>query len=548
MSESRNSLEIPLFKKTLLMLSVIGFCMGIINLVTGISEYVTAGTFLLGIVCVTCYFLVKNECWLQPIKYTLTIFSFILIVLCWFLNNQSYGPMLAFFVMWTMFVIFLWDYTRVVLFLSIALVVFIALGITDYMNPYFTAPYESHSDRVVDMYLGVLIVLAFVMFYGMYIKHAYNRKMKELQQAESLKTAFLQNISHEIRTPMNAIIGFSELLQSQNLSTQNKLKYVETIHTSGKHLMSIIDDIMNISMLDAGQVKVVIKPVWISKLLFSLYEEIKIHSLLDPKVIVRSPIIDLEKDYYIMTDEVKLRQVLQNLLINAIKFTHVGYIEFGCRVREVNLEFYVKDTGIGIEEDKKHIIFDRFTQVEKTNHSRFKGAGLGLSICKSYVDLMGGSIGVRSQKGNGSVFYFSIPFDPVRELDAEQYANAVNAEQKKTILIAEDEDINYEFLNIVLGKQYNLLRAVNGQEAVDIMNRQADQVDCILMDIKMPALNGIEAAKIIKRSYPDVYIIAQTAVNQIQTDFNISHTCFDDYILKPINPQNLHTLLYTLLE
>src|SRR5690554_4533481 len=450
MFTTTDSFQITLFKRTLFFLSVIGFIMSLVNTFTDIKHpYVTISTWIFGIGCAVMYMLVRKHKYIVPVKYFLTIFTLIIIVFCWVYNNQSYSPMLAFYIMWIVFVVFLWNTYKVVIFLSIGMLILFTLGFIDYSMPDFLEPYKTHHDRVIDMYLGTTFVISFIIIYGWHIKNAYAQKIEELRRAESLKTAFLQNISHEIRTPMNAIIGFSELLQTQSLTQHNKLKYIDTINTSGKHLMSIIDDIMSISLLDAGQVTLSRKSVQLSKLLHSVYDQVKMHSLLSPKVILRAPVIELEKDYYIMVDEVKLKQVLQNLLVNAIKYTNVGYIEFGCRMQEASLEFYVKDTGIGIDSEQQKVIFERFTQLEKTQHSRFKGAGLGLSICKSYVDLMGGTIDVRSQKGNGSLFSVLIPFEPIQEIDSFDFSTDENT-PRKTLLIAEDEDVNYEFLKIVL--------------------------------------------------------------------------------------------------
>src|SRR5690606_348641 len=183
------------------------------------------------------------------------------------------------------------------------------------------ATHKSNEIKIFDMYYCILFTLIFVFFYSFFIKKAYIKKLRKIEKAESLKTTFLQNISHEIRTPMNAILGFSELLKKQNISEKNKLKYLETINTSGQHLLSIIDDIMSISLLDSEQVKVNTESVRSSTLLLQLYDEIKGNKLIHPNVIIRSPIIELDKDYVIKTDAVKLKQILLNLLINAIKFT-----------------------------------------------------------------------------------------------------------------------------------------------------------------------------------------------------------------------------------
>jgi len=545
MQESIDSFQFKLLRQSCLLLSIVAPILFIVDIFSGKNYPILIASATLTLVSVCCFYLLRKPHFILFVKYAISCVSFGMILSSWYFNYTSYGPALVFFAAWVLFIVFVWERPHVYYFLGGFILIYFTLAIIDYTYPHISALYKNHKARVFDIYYGVFFTLLLAIFYSFFVKKAYIGKIRKAQKAELLKSTFIQNISHEIRTPMNAIMGFSELLKNQNLSAKNKLKYLDTINASGQHLLSIIDDIMSISLLDSEQVEVSRESVTISKLLLHVYDEIRVNKLVHPNVIVRSPIIELDKDYMIETDAVKLKQVLLNLLTNAIKFTTVGYIEFGCKRKELNLEFYVKDTGIGIEEKNHVLIFDRFTQIEKTKQSRFKGTGLGLSISKSFVELLGGKIWLHSKVGEGTTFFISIPFEEskakldMRDIQTEKI-------EKKTILIAEDEDINYEFIKILLEKEYILFRAKNGEEVLQIIDA-GKPVDCILMDIKMPRLNGIEAAKIIKKSHPDVYIIAQTAYTQIENEFNVTHTCFDDYILKPINPKALQNLLDIIL-
>ncbi len=545
MQKSIDSFQFKLLRQSCLILSIAAFLFFVINLFSENNYPVLISSGIFSIVSISCFYLLHKPHFVSIVKYTISLFSFFLILTAWYFSYTSYGLSLSFFTVWILFIVFVWERPHVFYFLGGCILIYITLAYIDSAFPHITATHKNNEIKIIDMYYGIFFTLILVFFYSFFIKRAYVKKIRKVEKAESLKTTFLQNISHEIRTPMNAILGFSELLKKQNISEKNKLKYLETINTSGQHLLSIIDDIMSILLLDSEQVKVNTESVRISTLLLQLYDEIKENKLIHPNVIIRSPIIELDKDYIIKTDAVKLKQILLNLLINAAKFTSVGYIEFGCKRNELNLEFYVKDTGIGIDEKNHTVIFDRFTQVEKTKLSRYKGTGLGLPISKSFIALLGGKIWLHSKLDEGTTFFVSIPFEESKDIQT-LYNEKVEKKPKKTILIAEDEDINYEFIKILLEKKYRLYRAKNGEEVLQIIE-SGKKVDCILMDIKMPRLNGIEAAKIIKKTHSDIYIIAQTAYTQIESEFNVSHTCFDDYILKPINSKALQNLLDIIL-
>jgi len=238
-------------------------------------------------------------------------------------------------------------------------------------------------------------------------------------------------------------------------------------------------------------------------------------------------------------DRPKIGQILNNLFNNALKFTKVGSIELGCSLNEDMLEFYVRDTGIGIEREKQSRIFGRFTQADETIRRDFGGTGLGLSICKGFVELMGGQIWVESEPGQGATFFFRLPYLPVIETNSDKIKEVEITESGKkiTILIAEDEDTNFFVLDLILKKlNFNVKRAFNGQEAIEMCMNEG--IDLVLMDIRMPVLDGYAAALRIREIKPGLPIIAQTA-HAAQSEVAQFEGAFDDYITKPFTKDKI---------
>ncbi|RPH29396.1 MAG: response regulator [Bacteroidales bacterium] len=363
------------------------------------------------------------------------------------------------------------------------------------------------------------------------------KALEHAEESDHLKTAFLHNISHEIRTPMNAIVGFSALLCEPDLPHEKYKHFTDIIIQSSDHLLSIISDIISIATLEAGQEKISEKEIDLNSTLKSMHEQFL------QKVSVKTEYLNLkcllpESQLSIISDETKLVQVLSNLIGNSLKFTKQGYVNFGYLVKESVLEFFVEDTGIGIPPEMHQEIFNRFRQVDGTAQ-QFGGSGLGLSISKAYVDLMGGKMWLSSELGKGSTFYFTIPYKRTQNipLSDNQSVDKIKTEFKtaKTLLIAEDEDSNFLLLEQILsGLNINIIRAVNGIEAVNICKTNQG-VDLVLMDIKMPLMNGYEATKQIKSFMPNLPVIAQTAYST-NLDKNRALECgCKDFISKPIN-------------
>ena len=390
------------------------------------------------------------------------------------------------------------------------------------------------------------VVVTAIFFYYLLKRHLIRLRKAEHDAKESdrLKTAFLQNISHEIRTPMNGIIGFTSLLSSNELPEDQKKEYIRIITKSSQKLLSIVDDVLNISLIETGNIKASEDMVNINEIIDELYQTF-IRTFSD-KILFSAEKGLTGNAAFIMTDPVKLRQVLYNLINNAGKFTDEGFIRFGYSLKENELEFFVKDSGIGIDPVQHKKIFERFSRADKESGRLYDGVGLGLAICKGNVDLLRGKIWLESEPGKGSAFFFSIPYqqiNPHHELTEE--VENLNNSNKITILVAEDDETNYTYIKQILDSAgFNIHRASNGKEAVEIFQKK-EKINLVLMDLKMPVLNGYEASKKIREIDPGIPIIAQTAFAFDESRKDTTEAGFTDYISKPFKKEQLLHLIYT---
>lgn len=373
------------------------------------------------------------------------------------------------------------------------------------------------------------------------IEKELKKARDEAERASMMKSAYLANMSHEIRTPMNGILGFAQLLKQNNFSEEKKKEFIDIINDNGKLLLSLIDDIIDLAKIEAGQLRVVKTWFNINELLTRLNITYQLN-----KTTRRKENINLflklppgKDNLMIFSDEKRLEQVLSNLLDNALKFTEEGYIEFGFNCSEDNIIFHVKDSGIGMSPGQAREIFERFNQGD-ISPSKYGGAGLGLSICKAIVGLLHGKIWVESELTSGSVFYISLPIEMDKRIniDSTNENNSSNLSTwiGKTLLVAEDEEINYSLIHEILKEtEVNILHASNGKEAINILLNQQNKIDLILMDIKMPVMNGYDTIHAIRNLNTDIPIIAQSAYamrDEIQKCISLG--C-NDYITKPIS-------------
>jgi len=367
------------------------------------------------------------------------------------------------------------------------------------------------------------------------------------EESDRLKSAFLANMSHEIRTPMNGIMGFAELLKKANLDSEEQKSYIDIIEKSGTRLLNIINDIVDISKIEAGQMNLVLSVTNIDDQLQY------IQTFFNPEAEEKGIQLLLKKsldqdETIIRTDREKLFAILINLVKNAIKFTPKGTIEFGYEKKDDHIEFFVKDSGIGIPKERHDAIFERFIQAHFNDKMALQGAGLGLSIAKAYVELLGGKIWVESELGKGSIFYFTLPcmvkFEENVPAQVKFLANSFDSEfAKLKILIAEDDNISRMLItNVLRSYSKEILTVKTGLEAVEICRNNPD-IDLILMDIQMPQMNGYEATKEIRKFNEKVIILAQTAFAlEGDKEKTIEAGC-NGYISKPIKKEELSNVL-----
>jgi PAS domain S-box-containing protein len=389
------------------------------------------------------------------------------------------------------------------------------------------------------------------------IRDITNRKIAEIEliaakekaeESDRLKSSFLANMSHEIRTPMNGILGFTELLKSQNLTGDKQQEYINIIQESGQRMLNIINDIISISKIEAGLMEMHIQETNINDQVEYIYNfflpevenkgiKLKYHNALT------------SDEANIITDREKVFALLINLVKNAIKHTDEGIIDFGYTKENDFLQFYIKDTGIGIPDERKEAIFQRFIQADITNKMAIQGAGLGLSISKAYIEMLGGQLWVESKVGLGSTFYFTLPykrdFSTTKKSVAKDDNLAIDETiaNKLKILVAEDDKISELLITITIKNVVReIIYAKNGKEAVQACKNNPD-IDLILMDMQMPEMSGYEATKEIRKFNKEVIIISQSAnAFTSENEIMIEAGC-NDIIAKPIQIRELKLLI-----
>ncbi len=373
-------------------------------------------------------------------------------------------------------------------------------------------------------------------------KKELEEALQKAEESDRLKTAFLTNMSHEIRTPMNAIVGFSGMLSNPNIPEEDKKEYIKYIELSSDTLLHLINDILDISKLESGQISINREEFFVEELLnevkaialelMNKYEKSHLDLRFEKVNITECPML--------RSDPHRIKQVLNNLISNALKFTEEGYVKVICSVEDDQLVFLIEDTGPGIPEEEQDTIFERFRQLDNSFTRKYGGAGLGLAITKNLVDNLQGEITLFSEAGRGTLFRVSFP--GIRQNTKKKDAVPVMPEVKgtpewqgKTVLIAEDEKSSYDLLETMLTDTgIRILHAWTGREAVEIC-RQGERPDILLMDLRMPDLDGMNALREIRRHYPDIPAIAQTAYAMADERQRCLENGFNDYLAKPVS-------------
>ncbi len=367
------------------------------------------------------------------------------------------------------------------------------------------------------------------------------------EQSDRLKSAFLANMSHEIRTPMNGILGFANLLTDPKLTGKKQREFIKMINISGDRMLNIINDIIDISKIESGMMKPVFGVTDINEVLDYIYSFFK--SDAEEKGLIFSYKKSLPDHLaVILTDSEKVYAILINLVKNALKYCHKGSIDFGYLQENGSLNFYIKDTGIGIAKDRQQAIFERFVQADIEDRNATQGAGLGLTITKAYVEMLGGKIWVDSLEEVGSTFNFILPYHVVKSTQATANEADIHVVENKlsdlTVLIVEDDEASQLLLEIELMKECkNVLLAKTGVEAVEYC-KKIPEIGLVLMDIRMPEMSGYEATRQIRQFNKDLIIIAQTAHGLMGDREKVLKAGCNDYISKPIIINDLWALIY----
>lgn len=372
---------------------------------------------------------------------------------------------------------------------------------------------------------------------------------EKAEQNDYLKSAFLANMSHEIRTPMNGILGFTELLRQSDPDQEERANYLDIIHKSGQRLLNTVNDIVEISKVEAGISTVEYRETDINQTLEDLVgffrpeaEKKGLSLLLEQQLTASAKVV--------ITDESKLESILTNFIKNAIKYTDNGEVRFGCSLKGDYLELYVQDTGVGVPQDRMDAIFNRFEQADIADERAFEGSGLGLALTKSYVEMLGGKIGLDSVEGKGSTFYVTLPYQPAEKTSnpinyskgtalADIYEAIKDFGRELKVLVAEDDQASFLVLNQLLKKiNCEILHTLSGHETVEKCRKDPD-IDIIMMDIKMPEMDGYEATRKIREFNSEVYIVAQTAYALKGDEDKSLEAGMNTHITKPVQEKAL---------
>ncbi len=514
-------LEHRFLNGTLFYSMIIGLLATIVNIIINLNILLT---FIMTTGCViftVLYYLSRFKKYYKPVLLTFVIFIMTAFPFSWFLNSGLMGSTLYVgIIVLVLFIIITRGIGKIYTSMLFITEIFTVI-IVEYKRPDLVTPYLNREQQFADisMTLGFSLIILTVVI--IFIKKNIDVERFKAEENNLLKTYFLANISHEIRTPMNGILGFSELLREKDLTEHEKDHYLNIIKNSGNHLLKLINDVINISRIEAGHTTINDSSFNLNTLMLDLLDFFKIHISTGNKAIELKCFLHFDnQSAFILADDIRIRQTFLNLLGNACKFTNTGSIEFGYSLQKIgktknqNLLFYVKDTGIGIGDSDQKMIFDIFKQVDDSHTRKYGGTGLGLSITRRLIELMGGKIWVESGINTGSTFYFTIPYrasSPIPETINEAVTHAVMPDfDKALILIVEDNDDSFRYLERVLLKQgFTIIRAANGHDAVEFARENTD-ILLILMDIQLPVMSGYEATKKIREFNLSIPIIAQT--------------------------------------
>lgn len=413
MVKTQDYFSYTILQITCLIIAFAGVISIIINTIIGLDYIINIITFSFTIVALLIWWFQKKYNILKLARAFVSLWILTLINVLWYFNFASEGPILSFFIVFAILIMFVWPvrsafYITLIMLFNFAVLYYIDLNYNESLLSFMSV-----SDRIHDTYFGLLVLIIIASVFSYYAKSRYLNKYIEAQKANELKTIFLQNMSHELRTPLNAILGFSHLINKE-MDIEEIVEYAETINKSGYQLLSVVNDLMDITLIEAGQLKIIKENVDFNELLNDIHEIISTELKLTNKDIRCELNIPHDiKHLMISTDGARLKQIILNLLKNAIKFTDKGNINYGYKIEtssgKQELRIFVEDSGIGIPGPMQNTIFETFRQVEESITKRHGGTGVGLSISKKLTELLGGKIWLTSEEGTGSTFYVSLP-------------------------------------------------------------------------------------------------------------------------------------------
>jgi len=497
------------------------------------------------------YLLVRFTKQLKIPMVLLSLLGLFLLDFVWYAKFMSAGPLLFFIMIFGVLLLWMWEGNMKFVMLAVHLINFVGLYIIEINSPEWMLVYPEGVSRSLDIYTSIAAYSAVLFVFLYMVKIDSRNKEERALKSEKLKSAFLANMSHEIRTPMNSIIGFSELLK-QNSDEEEFETFKNNIEDNGKNLLRLIDDIIDLSKIEAGDLKMESNDFTVRELMrdcqahFTRELEKKGRSYL--MIALNLP----EEDFVIRSDYMRLKQVLSNLLSNAVKFTTEGGITLGCKKNGKELTFSVSDTGTGIPEKDQDKVFDRFTSYNYEGMNT-EGSGIGLSIVQKIAEILRGRVWFTSEEGIGSTFYVSIPYIPGKslpEVPSEAKPDIhLNVEKmsNKSILLVEDEAYSIELIkNMLKPLDVDIHYVTDGNDAIRHVIYNPD-IHLILMDLKLPFLDGFEATKMIKKLHPEIPIVAQTAYAMAGDREKALDAGCDDYLTKPFTARDLLSVVKTQL-
>ncbi len=554
-NEEGFSLEHRMLLSTL----VIGIFMGLTGSISNIlltnSLIASLVPLVLAITASVLYYFARSEKTYRPIAVITAIFGILGVSIVWIYNGGINGPnfmvAITFLILALIIVSNKAKYYIITIFISVN--TFILL--IQLYRPDTIVNYPTELSRWIDNLIGMYLSAIFVFLIIRFIHKHYTDEKQRAQESDLLKSAFLANMSHEIRTPMNGILGFTQLLLKPDLTSEQKKTYINIVNQSGQRMLNTVNDIVEISKIEAGMVILNLEEVNVQERLDELIQ------FFTPEAIKKGLKLTLVKEapktaQVVTTDQQKLDSIFTNLIKNAIKYTAKGSIEIGYDVTTLeqtpSLQFYVKDSGIGISEERQDAIFERFIQADIVDKDARQGSGLGLAISKAYVEMLGGKIWGISEVDKGSTFFFTLPrnMDSKRKVEIspnvlyENEGNSIIPEiSDLKVLIVEDDETSEMLISIELEKfSKEILKVTTGLDALEVCRKHPD-IDLVLMDIQMPGMNGYETTRKIRDFNKEVIIIAQTAFALTGDREKAIEAGCNDYIPKPIIKEMLLELI-----